>query len=118
MNNLKKFLIGAISAFIVIAIGASATNAFAAPASGKGTWGGFKNGDQGRYGNGTGITTIPTSDLSEEEAASLLFMREEEKVARDVYIKMYELWGMPIFQNIANSEQMHMDQIKLLLDRY
>ena len=118
MKNLKKLLIGTISAFIVIAIGASATNAFAAPASGKGTWGGFKTGNQGRYGNGTGITTIPASDLSDAEAASLLFMREEEKVARDVYAKMYELWGMPIFQNIAGSEQMHMDQIKQLLDRY
>jgi len=114
MNNLKKLLIGAISAFIVVAIGVSATNAFAAPASGKGTWGGNK----GRYGSGTGITTIPASDLSDAEAASLLFMREEEKLARDVYLKMYELWGMPIFQNIANSEQMHMDQIKQLLDRY
>jgi len=114
MNNLKKLFIGAVSAFIVIAIGASATNAFAAPASGKGTWGGNK----GRYGSGTGITTIPASDLSDAEAASLLFMREEEKLARDVYLKMYELWGMPIFQNIANSEQMHMDQIKQLLDRY
>jgi len=118
MNNLKKLLIGAISAFIVIAIGASATNAFAAPASSKGTWGGFKNGNQGRNGNGAGITTIPASDLSEEEAASLLFMREEEKLARYVYTKMYELWGLPIFQKIAESEQMHMDQIKQLLDRY
>jgi len=118
MNNLKKLLIGATSAFIVIAIGASATNAFAAPASGKGTWGGFKNGNQGRNGNGTGTTTIPASDLSDAEAASLLFMREEEKLARDVYTKMYELWGMPVFQNISKSEQMHMDQIKRLLDRY
>ena len=118
MNKLKKLLIGATSAFIVIVIGASATNAFAAPASGKGNWGGFKNGNQGRNGTGVGITTIPASDLSDAEAASLLFMREEEKLARDVYTKMYELWGMPIFQNIAGSEQMHMDQIKLLLDRY
>ena len=64
------------------------------------------------------ITAIPASDLSAEEAAALLFMREEEKLARDVYNQMFALWGQPVFQNIAASEQTHMDQIKLLLDRY
>jgi rubrerythrin len=45
-------------------------------------------------------------------------MREEEKLARDVYNVLYTTWGQPTFQNIASSEQQHMDQIKLLLDRY
>ncbi|HNF94680.1 MAG TPA: DUF2202 domain-containing protein, partial [Anaerolineales bacterium] len=49
---------------------------------------------------------------------ALLFMREEEKLARDVYNQMYALWGQPVFQNIAASEQTHTDEIKLLLDRY
>ena len=61
---------------------------------------------------------IPASDLSPEEAAALLFMREEEKLARDVYNALYEVWGQPTFTNIASSEQMHMDEVKLLLDRY
>ena len=63
-------------------------------------------------------TTSNISSLSEEEIAGLLFMREEEKLARDVYNQLYELWRQPIFKNIDASEQMHMDQIKSLLDRY
>jgi hypothetical protein len=54
--------------------------------------------------------------LSTEEIAGVLYMREEEKLARDVYLKLYEQWGLSIFQNIANSEQTHMDAIKTLID--
>jgi hypothetical protein len=56
--------------------------------------------------------------LSAEEAEGILYMREEEKLARDVYLMLYEQWDLPVFQNIANSEQAHMDAIKTLIDRY
>jgi hypothetical protein len=56
--------------------------------------------------------------LSPAEESSLLYMREEEKVARDVYIALYDKWGLTIFSNISKSEQTHMDAIKALLDRY
>ncbi|MFN2302664.1 MAG: DUF2202 domain-containing protein [Anaerolineales bacterium] len=59
-----------------------------------------------------------STELSEEEINSLVFMREEEKLAHDVYVAMYDLWGLPLFQNIAKSEQTHMDAIKGLLDTY
>jgi hypothetical protein len=52
------------------------------------------------------------------EAEWLLYMREEEKLARDVYQELYQVWGLTIFSNIARSEQKHMDSIKTLLDRY
>ena len=45
-------------------------------------------------------------------------MREEEKLARDVYLAMSSLWKTPIFANIAQSEQTHMDSIATLLARY
>jgi hypothetical protein len=45
-------------------------------------------------------------------------MREEEKLARDVYIFLYEKWHSRVFNNISVSEQTHMDSIKTLLDRY
>lgn len=45
-------------------------------------------------------------------------MREEEKMARDVYTYMYNKWGGQIFYNIITSEQKHMDAVKTLLDRY
>jgi hypothetical protein len=45
-------------------------------------------------------------------------MREEEKLAHDVYVAMYQKWGMPVFNNIAGSEQAHTEAIAALLDRY
>lgn len=56
--------------------------------------------------------------LSPAEAATLAFIREEEKMARDVYLAMSDIWGLPIFAQIAASEQEHMDAIKRLLDKY
>ena len=58
------------------------------------------------------------SVLSENEAAGLIYMREEEKLARDVYVTLYQQWGSPLFNNIANSEATHTSAIKVLLDRY
>jgi hypothetical protein len=48
----------------------------------------------------------------------LTYMREEEKLARDVYLFLYDRWRLAIFSNISQSEQTHMDAIKTLLDRY
>jgi hypothetical protein len=56
--------------------------------------------------------------LSTEEMASLNLMREEEKLARDVYTFLYETYRTRIFSNIAAAEQKHMDSIEILLDRY
>lgn len=61
-------------------------------------------------------TTIPT--LTEEEISGLILMREEEKLARDVYLTLFNKWNLPIFNNIAKSEQTHTNAIKVLLDRY
>jgi hypothetical protein len=60
----------------------------------------------------------PVGVLSEEEVAGLLFMREEEKLARDVYLALYEEWGLNVFQNIAQSEATHMDAVLTLIERY
>lgn len=57
-------------------------------------------------------------NLSAAEIEGLVFMREEEKLAHDVYLALYAKWGLPIFQNIAQSEQSHTDSVKILLDRY
>ena len=60
----------------------------------------------------------PVQPLSAEEEKSLYLMREEEKLAHDVYQALYARWNLPVFQNIAASEQRHTDRIKMLLDRY
>jgi hypothetical protein len=122
LNNLKTLLIGIFSAIIVVAIGASAYTALAStdttePAT-PATIQNLGNGNGNGNGTGTSVLEIPASELSAEESAALLFMREEEKLARDVYNTLYEIWGQPTFTNIAASEQAHMDEVKLLLDRY
>lgn len=64
------------------------------------------------------VVTVSQSTLSEAETAHILFMREEEKLAHDVYVTLGELWGTPIFSNIARAETSHMDAIATLIDRY
>lgn len=66
----------------------------------------------------TQLDTLPPSDLSTTEASALVFMREEEKLARDVYQLLYTQWGQPIFNNIAASEQQHLDAVATLIARY
>jgi hypothetical protein len=64
------------------------------------------------------INAIPQGELSKEEADGLLWMREEEKLARDVYLTLYEKWQIPIFKNIAGSEQTHTDMVAVLITKY
>jgi len=59
-----------------------------------------------------------TESLSEAEIMTLWYMREEEKMARDIYISFYEQGFNLPFARIARSEQMHMNRIKWLLDGY
>jgi len=66
----------------------------------------------------TSIAPMATGTLSANESAGLILMREEEKLAHDVYIYLFQKWGLNVFQNIANSEQTHTDSVKTLLDRY
>ncbi len=60
----------------------------------------------------------PSPSINTTEANLLKHMREEEKLARDVYRKLYELYGVNIFNNISRSEQTHMDRILCLLEYY
>jgi hypothetical protein len=64
------------------------------------------------------IFSLPNEELSEAEIKGLLQMREEEKLARDVYLALYKAWDHQIFHNIAGSEQRHMDAVKTLLAKY
>lgn len=80
-------------------------------------------GQFGGYGQGTGIAAYQylletDGELSSADEDALVFMREEEKLAHDVYVAMYDLWGLPIFSNISRSEQMHTEAVQSLLDGY
>jgi len=52
------------------------------------------------------------------EVRDLQYLKEEEKLARDVYLYSYDLYGLNIFKNISNSEQMHMNSVTEILIKY
>ncbi|QCI28013.1 DUF2202 domain-containing protein [Caminibacter pacificus] len=64
------------------------------------------------------VISMPKQALSRMEIKDLMHMREEEKLARDVYITLYSKWHLPVFKNISKSESWHMHMIKLLLNKY
>lgn len=63
----------------------------------------------------TGVGSVTEEDLSAEEVAGLLFMREEEKLAHDVYVALFNVWGAQVFANIAESETEHTEAIRQLI---
>lgn len=64
------------------------------------------------------IANLPIETLSVKEIEGLIKMREEEKLAHDVYTKLYEKWNINIFSNIAKSELTHTESVRYLLERY
>lgn len=68
--------------------------------------------------NSSIVETMPIYTLSYEQQTTLEFMYQEEKMARDVYLTFYNMYGINIFKNISNSEQRHMDAVKTLLTKY
>ena len=51
--------------------------------------------------NAAAQAIVAPTTVSPAEAASLQFMREEEKLAHDVYVTLYEQWGLRVFNNIS-----------------
>lgn len=76
---------------------------------------------RGRSGTGTGSTTPSptTTSLDPNEVEGLRYMREEEKLAHDVYLALYARWPrLSVFSNIAASEAQHTDAVLGQLQRY
>lgn len=67
---------------------------------------------------GTISTAAAQVQLTDAEVGGILYVREEEKLARDVYLTLYDLWGAPVFQRIAQSEVTHMSAMQTLIERY
>lgn len=58
------------------------------------------------------------NEVTAADSVGLIFMREEEILARDVYLYFYEMYGQNIFGNIANSEDRHTSSVLYLLNGY
>ncbi|GAB4214500.1 MAG: DUF2202 domain-containing protein [Rhodoferax sp.] len=69
---------------------------------------------------GTTLAALSVQSLSAAESTSLTFMREEEKLAQDVYTQLATVWGSQsrVFGNIARSEATHTEAVRQLLMRY
>jgi hypothetical protein len=81
--------------------------------------GGQAGGSQNTQATPTQISvSAVVANLTEEQKEDLLFMYQEEKVARDAYITLGNLWGERVFLNIQKAEQKHMDAIRSLLEKY
>lgn len=61
---------------------------------------------------------LAETTLSQNEKDDLLFLREEEKLARDVYLYSFDKYGTLIFKNIASSESSHMNSVLMILNTY
>lgn len=59
-----------------------------------------------------------TQVLTDLEKSTILRMREDEKMAHDVYLTLNEKWNQKVFANILESENYHMSQVKMLIDKY
>jgi hypothetical protein len=52
------------------------------------------------------------------EEVDLFFMREEEKLARDVYLSLFEAGGLRILRNIARAGSVHMTSASTVIEKY
>ena len=64
------------------------------------------------------LGALPDTTLAQTDADAVAFMREEEKLALDVYRALYDVWGLRMFDNIANAEQTHTESVRALLIRH
>lgn len=75
------------------------------------------------YGEGIltlgGVQAATTAEApSPRDVQGMRFIWEEEKVARDLYVSLYNQTNLSIFLDLVRSEQNHMDQVKVVMDRY
>ena len=102
---MKTFRLFSLAALAIATLSAQATTGFG-PGNG--------NCPRGPQQNQP-VVVLPATA---EEIASLTYMREEEKFARDVYRFLFEKWNYAEFDRIATAEQQHFANIGTLLTRY
>ena len=67
---------------------------------------------------GAGGSELTAGSVDTTEADYLAYVREEEKLARDVYITLYQAWGLAVFDNIAASEETHTTTVEDMIEKY
>ena len=89
---------------------------------GPGAGGGRQGAGGGQAGSafaGTNMDTIPIGEKTDNDIFMMKRMRQEEKLARDVYNTLADMFeDVAVFSNIARAEQKHMDTMLAILQRY
>jgi len=74
---------------------------------------------QNQIDTDTQVSIDAESSLDANEQTHLMFMREEEKLARDVYIKLGIMYpNSRVFGIIDDSEQTHTTAVKNMIEKY
>jgi hypothetical protein len=64
------------------------------------------------------LDALPLGQLTESEVEAIWYLREVEKLARDVLLVFDEQQDVEVFRRVAESEDTHTEAIKALIDRY
>lgn len=79
-------------------------------------------GTQGMATQGTSalaaLADVATGTLTDDQKAALAAMADEEKLAHDLYVALADALDAPKFDRIAAAETQHLEQVRLVLDRY
>jgi hypothetical protein len=125
MKNSRLWLIGGAAVVVIIAVimtGMGSSVQSSRPGAGQGPQAGPGQGTGYSTGPGAGTPSLlPVADatpLTAAEESDILFMREEEQLAHDLYIRWGGMYTIPVFSTIAGSETMHISEVQLLIDRY
>lgn len=63
-------------------------------------------------------SAVGTLDITPADMAGLMLMREEEKMAKDVYTYFYSQFNYRIFNNISKSETVHSEAVLRVINYY
>jgi len=99
-------------ALLLVAVALVAVISIAAVAVGATT-------DDATSSGSSAVAIEPSAEsLTDVEVEGIMFMREEEKLAYDVYTTFADMYGQPIFSNIASAETQHMSAVLGLIEAY
>ncbi len=122
--SLRSAVLGAsIAALILITGYTFAYHGFARPygaANGSGIYG-FRGQAYGRMQSPIqkfAADSSATTSVSDQVRGDLLFIYEEEKMARDLYASFGEKWGWQTIGRVSMSESMHLNSVMNLLHTY
>lgn len=123
----RKWMRGVVAAVVVTSLVGVAG---CSDGNGSGNGNGQGNGNGSGNGQDDGATHLqgddiesrlaeyPLAELTDDEVAGLVWMREEEKLAHDVYVTLGGLYDINVFANISAAEQTHTDAVLAVLTRY